>query len=78
MEKMVRMIKYINKKKNVWDMRMGRHWRLVGELGPCKEKMAEGEGGLLGLEKEEKGDISLVQWPCVKLKNFCNLPHSHL
>ena len=36
MEKMVRIIEYINNKKYVWVTKMGRQWRLVGKLGPKK------------------------------------------
>ena len=54
-EKMVRVIKYINKRSmcRTWRWASGGGW--WGKLGLKKgEKMAEGEGGLLSLEKGSK------------------------
>ena len=48
-KKMVRIIKYINKKKYVHDTKMGRQWRVPGvQQGSRKGKTVESEGGQPG------------------------------
>ena len=51
---MVRIIEYINKKKYMWDTKMGRQWRVLGGAGPKEGGEDSGKWRGTARPKKEK------------------------